>query len=327
MNGQLSSLRKTTLCVLLCVAFSIGYATIVLAASNEQITYCYAEYPLERAGVALHLDRVVVDGVEPRKNILLVHGVTYSSHEFDVDYRDYSLVRRLAREGYGVWRLDVAGFGRSGEVKDGFVPNSDYAAEDINAAIGTIVAETGQDKIDVLGWSWGTITVGRFVAACPEHVRKAVLYAPVLYGVGEFEVAEPFHHNTWEHSVEDFQRAPDGSIDESIADPIVVAVLSSNSWRYDRETSPNGGRRDVCVSEETPLVDVAKISVPTLLICGDKDPYIKSDRIDAAIKELPEGSALEVIKGGSHVVMLEKPYYRDFQERLIQFLNRDVATP
>ena len=113
MNGQLSSLRKTTLCVLLCVAFSIGYATIVLAASNEEITYCYAEYPLERAGVALHLDRVVVDGVEPRKNILMVHGVTYSSHEFDVDYRDYSLVRRLAREGYGVWRLDVAGFGRS----------------------------------------------------------------------------------------------------------------------------------------------------------------------------------------------------------------------
>ena len=29
-----------------------------------------------------------------------------------------------------MWRLDIAGFGQSGEVKDGFTPDPDYAADD-----------------------------------------------------------------------------------------------------------------------------------------------------------------------------------------------------
>ena len=62
-------------------------------------------YPLSRGGIALRLD-CVSRGERTEKQILLTHGVTYSSHEFDVDYEDYSLVRCLAGAGYGVWRLD-----------------------------------------------------------------------------------------------------------------------------------------------------------------------------------------------------------------------------
>ena len=53
----------------------------------------YTEYSLERNGIALHLDRVSAEGTASQKSILLIHGVTYSSHEFDIDYKDYSLVR------------------------------------------------------------------------------------------------------------------------------------------------------------------------------------------------------------------------------------------
>ena len=84
----------------------------------------YTEYSLERNGIALHLDRVSAEGTASQKSILLIHGVTYSSHEFDIDYKDYSLVRKLAREGYDVWRLDIAGFGQSESVPDGFLPDS-----------------------------------------------------------------------------------------------------------------------------------------------------------------------------------------------------------
>ena len=125
------------------------------AEENQNGTaYSYSEVSLSRGGIDLHLDRVAVKDAVPEKNILLTHGVTYSSHEFDVDYKDYSLVRFLAREGYAVWRLDIAGFGQSGEVKDGFMPDSDYAAEDINAAVETIVSESGQEKIDLLRLSF-----------------------------------------------------------------------------------------------------------------------------------------------------------------------------
>ena len=37
-------------------------------------------------------------------------------------------------------------------------------------------------------------------------------------------------------------------------------------------------------------------------------------------EDLPEGSALEVIEGASHVAYIEKPYHRDFQDRLAKFL-------
>ena len=78
--------------------------------------FSYNEYPIERAGISLHLDRAAKDGTEPKKIILMIHGVTYSSHEFDINYKDYSLVRFLTGEGYAVWRLDIAGFGQSEEV-------------------------------------------------------------------------------------------------------------------------------------------------------------------------------------------------------------------
>ena len=61
-----------------------------------------------------------------------------------------------------------------------------------------IVEESGQDKIDLLGWSWGTVTASRFVIKYPENIGKFVMYAPILSGLGEYEVADDFHHNTWE---------------------------------------------------------------------------------------------------------------------------------
>ena len=289
--------------------------------AEQSVAYSYTEYPVERNGIDLHLDRMEVLGNGQEKNILLIHGVTYSSHEFDIDYQDYSLVRFLAREGYAVWRLDIAGFGQSEEVEDGFLPDSDYAAEDIRAAVDKICEVSGQEKIDLLGWSWGTVTTGRFVSNHPEHIGRLVLYAPILSGLGKTRITEPFHHNTWEHAVDDFQKNEDGTFDHSITDPVVIELLCSSSWHYDKESSPNGGRRDICVDKAKSLIDLKKITVPTLVICGDKDPYLDFDRVNAVLDDLPDHSALEVIEGASHVAFIEKPYYRDFQDRLIRFLD------
>lgn len=318
-------------CVAICILFSFS---ILAGCSAEkgagQATeadtkdYVYTETPLERNGIQLHLDCMTVKGGTREKNILLVHGVTYSSHEFDVDYKDYSLVRRLAREGYAVWSLDIAGFGRSDAVPDGFLPDSDYAAEDINAAVETIVKETGQEKIDVLGWSWGTVTTGRFAAKHPAHLNRLILYAPILSGIGEMEVTEPFHHNSWEHAADDFQKNADGSFDYSMIDPVVLELFCSSCWHYDGESSPNGGRRDICVPKAEKLIDLSAIPVPTLVICGDSDPYLNYELVDAALEDLPEGSAYEKIKGASHVAYIETPYYQDFQNRLVSFLKEQA---
>ena len=278
--------------------------------------------PLERNGVRLHLDRIALADTQPAKQILLVHGLTYSSHEFDVDYADYSLARFLATQGYAVWRLDVAGYGSSEDVKDGFMPNSDYAAEDVAAAARTIIAQSGQKKIDVLGWSWGTVTSGRFAAKHPELVRRLVLYAPILVGLGEAKVTAPFNANTWVHAAGDFQVTASGDIDYTICEPAVVATFQSNAWRYDKDSSPNGGRKDLLVSDTVRLIPFERITVPTLVICGDRDPYLKLDRIREAMPELAsKESRLFVIEGAAHAMMMERPYYRLFRETVADFLK------
>lgn len=293
----------------------------VQAADEDAPSYAYDEFPVERAGITLHLDRVQTENTKPERDILLVHGVTYSSHEFDIDYADYSLVRFLARQGYAVWRLDIAGYGRSQEVKDGFLPDSLYASEDVNAAVERIVEEGGRDEVDVLGWSWGTVISSLYAKNHPEHLGRLVLYAPILSGLGATDVSEPFHKNTWDHAASDFQLDANGNYDSSITDPVVVGLYCSSCWRYDGDSSPNGGRRDLCVDVDEELIDLSAIHVPTLVIHGDADPYLNYDLLETVLDKLPEGSEHVVIHGGAHVVMYEKPYYHEFQNALADFLT------
>lgn len=75
------------------------------------------------------------------------------------------------------------------------------------------------------------------------------------------------------------------------------------------------------MSTEKKLIDLTQIKVPTLIICGSEDPYLNYDLVNHALKDLPKDSELEVIEGGSHVVFVEKPYYHDFQDRLIRYLE------
>ena len=309
------------------LALLTAVASIFLLAnaSSEEMKYTQTICPLQRNGISLYLSQTSLSGTQPQKQILLVHGVTYSSHEFDIDYLDYSLVRRLARDGYGVWQLDIAGFGRSEDVEDGFMVDSDYAAGDIHAAAERILRETGQEKIDLLGWSWGTVTVSRFAAVHPEMINRLVLYAPILCGIGACEVTEPFHHNTWEHAADDFQRCPDGSFDEAVTDPALREWFCSACWHYDGESSPNGGRRDLCVDPSVLLIDLTQISTPTMVICGDQDPYLNYPMINRCLDDLPAGSVLEMIPGGSHMLYVEKPWYQDFQERLLRFLHDEIS--
>ena len=284
--------------------------------------YATTEYPLERNGIPLHLDSTVMEEVEPEKDILLLHGVTYSSNTFHTDYKDYSFIKRLAREGYNVWRLDIAGYGGSGPVEDGFMPDTDYAAEDIFAAVKRILDETGRDKVDLLGWSWGTITTSRFAVKHPEFVDRLVLFGPILRGIGEFEISEPFHHNTWEQAAEDFQLKEDGTFDYDMTDPVVIDTWCSNCWRYDGDKSPNGGRRDASVPSSVRMIEPEKLSMPALLICGGNDPYMDYDMLKDVLDFLPEGSEVKIIGKGSHVVIVEKPYYHEFQDSVVKFLRK-----
>ena len=104
------------------LSVAIALCTLSHPASASGITREIV--PLEREGVKLHLECLKAEDGGEKEPLLMVHGLTYSSHEFDVNYGDYSLARFLAQNGYAVWLLDIAGYGSSQPVEDGFKPNS-----------------------------------------------------------------------------------------------------------------------------------------------------------------------------------------------------------
>ena len=278
--------------------------------------------PLERNHVPLHLERYIVKDGQRKKPVLFVHGVTYSSHEFDVDFKDYSLARYFARHGFEVWLLDIAGYGNSGRVGDGFMPDSDYAAEDIASAVRCILKRNQISAMDVMGWSWGTVTSGRFAARYPEMVRRLVLYAPIVAGLGERQLDKSFHINSWVHAAEDFQTGPDGGIDFRIVEKPVADTYLSNAWRNDKDSSPNGGRRDLLTNRDARLIPTADIKAPTLIIAGSKDPYVSPALCEEAFKTLAgKDSELVIIEGAGHAMLIERPYYRKFREKVRAFFN------
>ena len=316
---QLISARKTVALLGLSIYLLFSLLFLPLAQAAEILR---ETVPLERNDVKLHLERFIEQDGQTKKPILFVHGVTFSSHEFDVDYKDYSLARYFARNGFEVWLLDIAGFGSSGSVSDGFMPDSDYAAEDIAAAVGCILSRNQLSSMDVLGWSWGTVTSGRFAARYPEMVRRLVLYAPIVAGLGETDVKEPFHKNTWGSAASDFQRKADGTIDFDIVEAPVADTYISNAWHYDRDTSPNGGRRDLLVSEAARLIPTADIKAPVLIISGSKDQYVSPALCQEAYKTLSnKESQLFILDGAAHAMLMERPYYKIFRERVMKFLK------
>ena len=82
--------RIFALLLVLFIAFSAMFQET--NAPADEMKYTQTVCPLERNGTALYLSQTILSGTQPQKQILLVHGVTYSSHEFNIDYQDYSLV-------------------------------------------------------------------------------------------------------------------------------------------------------------------------------------------------------------------------------------------
>ena len=266
--------------------------------------------------------------------VLLIHGLTYSSHEFDVEYESYSLVDSLLKDNgcRSVWLMDVAGYGRSGDVPVGLDISSDAAAVDLEIVVeyirqqqqNSVGAATNTAVVDLVGWSWGTVTIARMVTRQPTWIRKIVLYAPLIRAFdGDPNSLSDFHENTWTHAASDFQLDAAGEIDYDIAEPGAVHQFLSNCWRCDENASPNGGRFDLIEGSDVVLIEITEDFPPTLMIGGSLDPLLYFDSIQEAFDQLPhpDESELVILEGAGHILMLEKDYHREFQRQINRFLQ------
>ena len=139
-------------------------------------------------GEHIHLreKRAGDDPAAAGKALLFVHGATYPGVMFDVP--GSSWLDHAVADGYTAYAMDVRGYGASTRGAALNAPAADNppfaraesAVADIADVIARIRERAGVETVDIVGWSWGTMTTGMYAATRPGTINRLVLFAPVF---------------------------------------------------------------------------------------------------------------------------------------------------
>lgn len=295
------------------------------------------------------------DPIDPRlPPLLLVHGATLGASLFDVPRPGYSLMAWLAGRGRAVYAVDIRGFGNSlgGEVMDAKVgahppfARADEAVRDIGAAVELILARERVEAVDLMGFSWGTITSARYAASAPQRVARLALYAPLYAEVNPLwldRIADPKVRSRlnphigayrlvteaeltsrWDGDLptDDPSLYREGGIAELIFD--VFAALDPHSRRHEPPAfrCPAGPLADlISVFNGHPAFDAGRLTMPILLVRGSDDTTstdADARRLLAAVASRQR--SYRVITPGSHFLIMERNRSELYQ-RLHDFLG------
>ncbi|HEX5779656.1 MAG TPA: alpha/beta fold hydrolase, partial [Xanthobacteraceae bacterium] len=141
----------------------------------------------DEGGMLGMLERRPEAGVARQRPVLLLHGATFGAALLDLPRPGYSLMAALAEDGRAVYALDIRGYGNSHDFGAMTQPagqrppfaSAEQVAGDIEAAADFIMKRESAAALDLVGFSWGSITAARFAADHPEQVGSLILYAPL----------------------------------------------------------------------------------------------------------------------------------------------------
>ena len=247
------------------------------------------------------------------KVVLLAHGASISGRvDFDLQVPGpseltYSLMDYLAEREFDVFSLDCQNYGRSNHHECGLCVTTQVAAHDINAAVDYIQSLRGVHRIYLLGWSWGTVTMGLFTVQRPHKVKRLVLFAPAVWrNLREKPPTTEFRTNTEKGLKTLFE--PDST------DPGVAEAFAKEAVKWDPK-SPNGVLMDL--RARMPIVDPRQIPVPTMIIMGALDNItpITQPELPGYFADLPNSDKqFIIVPGAGHALHLQKARLRLFLE-------------
>jgi len=247
--------------------------------------------------------------------ILFVHGSSMASQPtFDLQVPgrpDSSVMDWFAARGFDTWCLDNEGYGRSDKSRP---INFDISngADDLEAASAYVLKNTSSKKLLVYGISSGALKAGLFAQRHPERVARLALDAFVWTGEGSPTLAErkkklPEFQSKNRRAIDRafvqsiFARDHPGTADEATIEAFATAILALDN------SVPTGTYVDMC--SKLPLVDPAKLSVPTLILRGQWDGIAGVDDLIEFFKRLPNpDKQFSVMPGISHASFQQKNY-------------------
>jgi len=252
----------------------------------------------------------------PRCAILLLHGRTWSSlPDFDLQAPgpNRSVLRSLAAKGFAAYALDQRGYGETPRDKTGWITPRLAAADACGVLDWVAARHPSLARPALFGWSLGAATAHLAAAASPAKLSALILcgYAPDPGATvaPTKEPAKPPHANNIRAAAASDFISPD------VTDPAVVRAFVETAMRTDPVHAD-------WKNEEQFLCDSSKITVPTLLLFGERDPNVEGqdavrffDRLETKEKQIIS------FPGADHCVLLENTHDA-WIAAIANFLNR-----
>ena len=270
----------------------------------------------------------------PERTLLYVHGATYpASTAFDLKLDGLSWMDYVAARGYDVYLLDLRGYGKSTRPKEMAedpkanppIVRGDTAVKDIGTVVDFILARRNIPRVNLMGWSWGTVTMATYTTQNPRKVERLVLYAPgwirqtaslVQAGPGPLGayrmVTREQALQRWMTGVPEDKKAtliPAGWFD-TWADATFATDSDGAKATPPVLRAPNGVVQDSNEywSAGKAYYDPAKITVPTLLVVAEWDrdapPYMGQTLFPLLVNA--PGKRFVMLAEGTHTIMMEK---------------------
>jgi pimeloyl-ACP methyl ester carboxylesterase len=251
----------------------------------------------------------------PKATILFVHGSSMASQPtFDLEVPgrpDSSVMEWFAARGFDTWCMDNEGYGRSDKSRpiNCDIPNG---ADDLEAGSKYVLEATGSKKLLVYGISSGALKAALFAQRHPERVSRLALDAMVWTGEGSPTLEErrkrlPEFRSKNRRPIDRafvrsiFNRDHPGTADDATIEAFATSILALD------DSVPTGTYVDMC--SRLPLVDPAKINVPTLVLRGEYDGIASMADLLKFFAVLPHpDKQFTLMQGISHASFQQKNY-------------------
>ncbi|HIJ61892.1 MAG TPA: alpha/beta hydrolase [Rhodospirillaceae bacterium] len=273
----------------------------------------------------------------PERTVLYVHGATLPSEVvFDLPIDGTSWADDLARHGWDVWMVNIRGYGRSTWPRamrepagdNGPVATTEEAVADFSSAVDFILGHRRLPRIQVIGWSWGTVIAGRFAAAHPDRVQSLVLVTPLWANDNTIPVPSQPTGAWQEWTLAESRARSQTGVPAGEADRILPATTLKLFQRAVRESqpeaagrvperfrSPTGVMADGAWRGDMPY-DASLITAPTLIIRGKWDELTPRSMSIGLFTRLTgaELRGLVEVPRASHFIPAETGRLRLFEE-------------
>jgi pimeloyl-ACP methyl ester carboxylesterase len=274
------------------------------------------EHWTKKGDINLFLWEKRTSAAEKRGTILFVHGSSMASQPtFDLQVpgmSDSSAMDVFAGYGFDTWCVDMEGYGRSDKHRD-ITSDIKTGADDLSAASDYILKTRNSGPLLVYGISSGALRAAAFAERHPERVKRLALDAHVWTGEGSPTLEQrkkklPEYQKAGNRRPIDrpfvrsiFERDHPGTADDKVIEAFAEAIIALD------DSVPIGTYIDMCLN--LPVVDPAKITMPTIIMRGQYDGIAGFDDLIEFFKRLPNpDKQFAVMPGIAHASLQQKNY-------------------